>query len=423
MGNSACSVCCCCEPRYSLRDELLERPYAVYGSKILAPSSLSAPFSFTPNAAVKTARNGIIHLEIMNANIVNEAQSIYSDWSLYEFELRYRYKNVGKDNDIWETVVFSADSINQHAMFYIKTKLHLNDYQIDFKLRAKHQNIDTYFPYSSIVTVNIHSSLIDNTFDIGECVSFCEENAMYVEQGYVDEIFDDSYLQIKRKNNDGNIIKVHTDRVYAEPIYLGFIIDLTDPSNIDQNVLLRNGRNDNETLHLFQSLNESFKSYKHDDVDISEQSEYFMARFVSKNVMDFLFVPYYKEPMIGCLVKDADGWMRISPYIHHSLERHQRGIENESEDVMQCAVQELWSYCDICSVEINRYDWIATCCIHDMIDSHVVCLSCVNNKIEQSEQLKALLNQLLRQCLYDDCIETLVEFVVGKVVAFERKFA
>ena len=115
---------------------------------------------------------------------------------------------------------------------------------------------------------------------------------------------------------------------------------------------------------------------------------------------------------------ESDGWISTQSYIHHCLNRHIQGIKYNTEDVMTANLQELWSYCDICSIEVSRFDWISSCNV-SVSNSHVICLNCVNNKIEQKEQLYQLLSKLLNNHLYDDCIQQLAEFVVGKVIAHQ----
>merc|ERR1712113_193168 len=115
--------------------------------------------------------------------------------------------------------------------------------------------------------------------------------------------------------------------------------------------------------------------------------------------------------------------MNVSPYIHHGLELFEQGIKSNAEvtKISNSYLQGLSAYCDICSIGIHRFDWVATCCAHNICDRHIVSLSCVNNKIEQSMQLKDLLDDLLQRCMNDDCIRTLIQFVVGSVIAFEKQ--
>eukprot|EP01083_Nonionella_stella_P007016 20308_1 len=390
-------------------------------------------FSFIPIMKIKQTRNGVVGLQITNYLQITNAPSVYSNWNDWHFELCYRFVHDHTTttdicNTQWNTVLFAPDSVTQKGMFYIKIKLYLYDYQLQCKVRAKHKHATHYFAYSSLLTVNIVSSLIESTFDVGEYINFLDEKSMYTKEGFIDKLLPDSHIQIKCKHNDRQLVTVHNSRVYAAPIYLGFVIDLTDPMDVDKNMLLRHKMNDGEILCLYGALKDIYKEYAlHMNVDsvrphssepLRDCDATFIGRFVAKHVMDFLYVPYFKEPKTGCLVREEDGWISMYSYIHHCLNRHQKGIANNTVDVKMANLQELWSYCDICSVEISRYDWITSCNV-EIYNSHVMCLFCVNNKIEQKEQLYHLLKQLLKHKLYDDCIEQLVEFVVGRVVAHQ----
>ena len=400
-------------------------------------------FSFTPYVRVKKVRNGVIGCQITNLlQISSETRNCYNDWSKWQFEFSYKFIHQSENGDNieqkddeeikWKSVMFKPDRITQNGMFYIKIKLYLNDYEVHCRIRSKHSsNNNNWFPYSKTLKVNILSSLLDSKFDLGEYINFLDENSMYTKEGFVDKILNEGYIQIKCKHNDGKIIKIHESRVYSAPIYLGFVIDLTDRIDVDKNLLLHCGQDDDDVVNIFRILSEIYTEYAsyidHDTNDdnnnnneaLRECDMISMGRFVSKNVIDFLFLPYYREPKIGCLVNESDGWISTKSYIHHCLNRHQLGIINNTSDVMSANLQELWSYCDICSIEVNRFDWVSSCNLLNVPNTHVICLNCVNNKIQQKEQLYYLLKELLNSYLYDDCIDQLVQFVVGRVVAHQ----
>eukprot|EP01084_Bolivina_argentea_P199848 341860_1 len=446
MGCVLCCTCSsCCAESYQTND--IHTPFT-NRTHVSVPSesnklsfnitnSSSSPhnetdncFTFTPLVKLKKTRNGVVALQITNLLQIMNASNKYNDWNEWHFQFCYKFIHHNQQEETktneWKCITFTPDKVTQKGMFYIKIKLYLYDYQIHCKLRAKHTTFDYYFPYSSVIKVNILSSLIESTFNVGEYINFLDENSMYTKEGFVEKILPENQMQIKCKNNDRKLITIHNNRVYAAPIYLGFVIDLTDGINVDKNMLLRNKINDdNDIVSVFITMNDIYKEYalelciEHQSEPLRECDAVFIGRFISKHVIDFLYKPYYKEPKIGCLVQDSDGWISIKPYVHHCLNRHRQGIENNTSDVMAANLQDLWSYCDICSIEISRYDWITSCNV-EIHNSHVMCLYCVNNKIEQTEQLFELLNQLLKQYMYNDCIQQLVEFVVGRVVAHEQ---
>ena len=134
------------------------------------------------------------------------ASAPYNDWNEWQFEFCYNY-----NGNEWKSIEFSPDRITTKGMFYIKIKLYLYDYEIQCRVRAKHNNFyNKYFPYSSLLKVNILSSLIESRFDIGEYINFLDENSMYTKEGFVENILEDSYIEIKCKHNDRKIIKIHS---------------------------------------------------------------------------------------------------------------------------------------------------------------------------------------------------------------------
>lgn len=382
-------------------------------------------FIFIPMIRVKKTRNGVMGLNISNLiQITNQTNNFYNDWNRWKFEFCYKFIINKDDENEWKSIEFTPDTITQKGMFYIKMKLYIHDYKVYVKVRAKHSSHNDWFPYSKISEVNILSSLIESTFDEGEYINFLDNNSMYTKEGFVEKVLQDSFYQIKCKNNDRKLVKIHKSKVYKAPIYLGFVIDLTDRISVDKSLLLRNKTSDdNIIINIYCTLNNIFKQYAsyciyNKDEHLRECDKEYMARFVSKNVLDFLFIPYYYEPRCKCLVDENDGFLSTKGYIEHCLNRHQLGILHNTCDVMTANLQELWSYCDICSIEVSRFDWIATCNA-SISDSHVICLNCVYNKLEQKAQLYQLLTILLNKYIYNDCIEQLVEYVVGSVIAYQ----
>ena len=443
------ACCCCCNiNNHNNNNSDVHTPFThnnndginrmgSFGISSESTSSLLEPpfinndeeFVFIPMIRVKKTRNGVIGIGISNLiQITNQTKNFYNDWNRWIFQVCYKFVTNKGDEKEWRSIQFTPDTITQKGMFYIKIKLHLYDYKVFIKVRAKHSSHNDWFPYSKLLKVNILSSLIENTFDLGEYINFLDSNSMYTKEGFVDKILKDSFIQIKCKNNNRKLVKIHKSKVYAAPIYLGFVIDLTDRISVDKNILIRNKISDsdnNQIIDIFCTLNDIFKQYAISIINNNNNNDtlrdcdaLFMGRFVSKNVLDFIFIPFYHEPRIGCLVDENDGFITTKNYIHHCLNRHQLGIKHKTCDVMTANLQELWSYCDICSIEVSRFDWIASCNI-SVSNSHVICLNCVNNKIQQKEQLYQLLNKLLIFTLNNDCISQLVEYVVGRVIAHE----
>ena len=74
--------------------------------------------------------------------------------------------------------------------------------------------------------------------------------------------------------------------------------------------------------------------------------------------------------------------------------------------------------CDLCGVEISKYDWIYRCDTY-IFNQNFICLSCIYNLINQHYELHKLLINNLNNHLYADCIELIATFVCGSVVHFE----
>jgi len=435
MGCTSCTCYCC--PQISVENEI-EVPFAFHSDTCppiaTAHSSgldgKSSNALFVPNVAIKKTANGIISFQITNVHEIVDAPPPLNNWNLWHFQLRHRSSS-SPDGE-WEYRLFSPDKVNQNGEFYIRNKVRLRDYQMYFQLRAKHAHFDAYFPFSPPLTVTILSSLIDSEYAVGEEINFVLESSIYTKEGVIARKLDDSYYQIQSKHgvdtSDQKLVRVHSSRVYAAPIFLQFVLDFSDRLDADTNVLLRCRKEDKVAIETFRTLHRLYTecalesgSDCAEDTSLEtlrESDAESLGRVVAKYVMEMLFAPHYKEPKVGCLVRGSDEWMQCRPYIEHCLERHHEGLADRSEDAMEANLQELWSYCDVCSVEISRYDWTASCDM-GLQDSHVVCLSCLNTRINQKSELPILLNDLLAQHLYPQLVEQIVEFVVGRVIVYE----
>eukprot|EP01083_Nonionella_stella_P109506 319389_1 len=429
MGSVCCA--CCNHPDPVQHDKINGNDGAI--NKHSTHDHTSSPFSYVPSIALQNSRNGVVTLQITNLLKVSNGPKEFNEWKHWNFEFCYKYihnslldqSQETSANKQWKTATFTPYKVTSDGMFVIKNKLYLYDYQIHCKVRAIHQNCSTIFPYSSVSTIDILSSLIESTFHVDEYVNYVQENATYTKEGFIDEVLEDSFLSIRCIDDQSKKITIHSSRVYSAPIYLDTItIDLSNRIEVDQNLLILNHIDDRNTIAVFSVLNDIYAKYALDYhvseyETVRECNAVYIGKVVAKNTIDFLFKPYYKVPKISCLVREPDGWIVIEPYTQHTLRRYIDSVKSGANDVNDVNLQDLYAYCDICSVEISRYDWAASCNIDVVHNDHIMCLTCVNNVLEQKEQLYQLLNELMNGYLYNDCIEQVVEFVVGRVVSHE----
>ena len=333
----ACNCCTCyCCPKVSSENEI-HVPFAGESNTGATPvgrvssvtSSLSNNGIFVPNLIIKKTANGVISLRIANIEDIINAPSPFNNWSLWNFELAYKFNNDSSPsikpptntimttsnvttNNVnqWHYKQFLPEKLNSNGEFFIRNKVHLHDYQMVLRLRAKPAHFSEYYPFCPPITVTILSSLNDSEYAIGEYINFVLKSSMYTKEGIIVRKLDESHYQIQNKQN-GQLLRVHSSRVYAAPIFLQFVIDFSDRLDVDSNLLLRNHVDNKQAVDTFNSLQRLYKGYALEycsDCNFNASSDKLreadaecMGRVVAKYVTDFLFVPYYKEPKIGCL--------------------------------------------------------------------------------------------------------------------------
>ena len=219
-------------------------------------------------------------------------------------------------------------------------------------------------------------------------------------------------------NQKSKDIDLPCSRLYGDGIRLSQVIDISNNENeMDRMLLL--GDNDHLMMETFDALKCSLFEYakKNESVYPDEQYEFkYMARFVSKNVCDFIMEN--KDACkwkIGCLRESTDGNMKLNAVRSDIINARILGLKANIDGMSKYDIDNVVGFCDICMLEISGFDWRYNCDEH-ITNRHDVCMQCAYNVVKQHIQLKDLLFPLLEKELNNDCIQEIAAFVVGSVV-------
>eukprot|EP01084_Bolivina_argentea_P063726 116290_1 len=172
-------------------------------------------------------------------------------------------------------------------------------------------------------------------------------------------------------------------------------------------------------MHL--CLSRFYVNYAQSDSVIvdSKFEYYYIGKLLGKNIMAFLVdCNDFEDCNVVCLTNYNDGFMKCVSYRSDLINDQINAIRSKYIENKNSDIDNIVTNCIICSVQISEYDWRYTCQQTGSKDSrsHIYCLYCIYNVINHSKQLLELLYDLLQSDLIVDCIQKIVDFVVGKVV-------
>eukprot|EP01084_Bolivina_argentea_P279657 478114_1 len=124
-----------------------------------------------------------------------------------------------------------------------------------------------------------------------------------------------------------------------------------------------------------------------------------LSNFLVKNICDFMFEIEY-EYNIDCMMGKSHGKLK-----YENVQKYYLG-QNE------------WinANCDCCGYSLNEWNYAYFCNgINEICIRHQICIDCISTVIDIWENLEPLLFELLKNQLNNDCIEAIVDYVVGRV--------
>ena len=247
---------------------------------------------------------------------------------------------------------------------------------------------------------------------------------------------DKNKIQIEYLSSEQELFYiVDLSSVYLEQIDTQFLINLTNSTESVHEVILRPTRTDsmyysNDSLYniyhsIYESIDEISVSISHElNMDIHCQNQ--ICHFVAVNCFLFLYEQncYYR---IECMFGNT--YLNMFNPWQHYLKMRVKKLQYNENKMNNNELPEMWELgeyvCIICKVRPTQYDFVFGCnCIGCYcIDSthhfcHVVCISCIYTTIIQSNSLELLLETILKNKLYKNCIKEIITFCIGEVNLF-----
>ena len=315
--------------------------------------------------------------------------------------------------------------------FNIRFPIYVYRYIIKIKIYIKFIDIETKklkrYPYNKYlkpreVTIKLRSSLVTPKFKVDDIVYFKYENnsgKKIKRIGTVHKILENNMYRViySRQNHKKNI---HRDNMGFGTLELN--VSINDYNSVFNNILFQNYalQKNKEVSAIFNALIDTY----YDDYIINNESidvidKKLVSYFISINVLNYL----YDDTVINmnknnykilCLMDNKHKPIKldngIRNYWYNScIKKARRSLDKD--DIIH--PQYGYYLCDMCSLRQSHFSRMFHCNHNEM--NHDFCLECINNIINQYNQLKSLLTQFLNH-LNNDCIHVLVSFVVGNIV-------
>eukprot|EP01083_Nonionella_stella_P013887 39079_1 len=338
------------------------------------------------------------------------------------------------ENDEWSYKSLDGATFIPNGSFHLSVPILLNDYNIHFYIQIEDKT-------STQVSVNVPSFLIRTNFSPGEKVIFKEEiDSLFTNPGVVEKIVDayEGYYQVYNYHYDPSkgpkespsawdkVTKtVHHSKIWGNTRKIRKTVDLNDNRLTYKHILMNNDApHAMDIFHsIYQGLDAQIKRLCVEIYGTLKGIAYVRGsnEFLTKNIFDMLFDDedvrfVYK---VGCFVDGNDGWLQFVNVAKWDIDMIQEILKgNDGINFLAEATQihSMLYSCDWCSAEIKTTGYFYVCDHECFADKHYYCLKCVSTVIKLNGELKILLMDLLHQQLVDDCVQTIVDFVVGSVV-------
>eukprot|EP01084_Bolivina_argentea_P174359 302043_1 len=372
----------------------------------------------------KTKPLSLMHGVVSNGNLDIQIDK-FKKLNITDKTFKFFYKIGHK----WKYKSINSATFIPDGKFHLSVPIFLSDYNIEFYIKFQDK-------ISTKEILNVPSFLLRTHFGIGETVIFKEEmDSLFTNPGVVEQILEDGYYQIynyhynpakgsKRdpKSWDKVVKVIHYSKIWSNTRKIRKTIDLNNHKIIHKNTLINN--NNINAMNTFYSLFDALKPY----INILCKDIYGTLKglafcrgtneFLTKNIYDMLFETKFNYK-VGCVVDGNDGWCNFVNVTQWDITMIAE-ILKDNPDVNflheACDIHSMIFSCDWCSAEIKTTGYFYVCSHKCFVDKHYYCLNCINNVIKLNGQLKELLIDLLDKYLVNDCVQTIVDFVVGSVV-------
>ena len=118
---------------------------------------------------------------------------------------------------------------------------------------------------------------------------------------------------------------------------------------------------------------------------------------------------------------DGDGVLQLANLrqkdIRQDYEMMREGVDNVC--IEMDSFDRIQYNCDHCRDLLTEWNFVYCCYAKDWDQRHDVCLLCVSGIIKLNRKLGELLVNILKDNLDCDCIQTIVNYVIGRVIRTE----
>eukprot|EP01084_Bolivina_argentea_P079861 144756_1 len=379
-------------------------------------------FSFVPEIECnKISRNGRIQIHVLNFDKLLEHEKFDTP---HDKCFQFIFKDTTENND-WTGRDIKIGNVSNNGKFDVIFAIFLHDYTIQFTLRAINHRTREWLSFSSLITAHVPSMLIDTPFNIGDRVLFRPQQSIFGFIGRIEEaLADNQYkiLYLDRADTQQHEIVGRT-RVFRDSTPQQYEIDLFDDTDMKKQMLIQ--RDDAESISVFESILDAygFHCFMHcvETVGFRAALIYYesMATFLTKNIFECLFetMPHF-ELKVKCLVEPhKDGKLTMQNLRQMAMAKYYKSMQDGVEKILPGTIEHAGDgyQCDWCYRSLNRFDF-AFQCEANCMERHDLCVHCVYNVIKLGQELESWLTPILCDELDGDCINLIVDYVVGRPV-------
>ena len=405
--------------------EQLETEYKYYNNdRYLLYSKNNEWISLTvPEFVVHKVVNGVVTVKMISELLAPFCNNI-------EYKIEYNPNDIpNRDGNTSQFVVGKLNPESQTVPFVhfnIRFPVFMSNYTATINIYPKiiNNNAPTlqYYPLnkylkSTKLIIDIESTIMMPDFKEEDTVLFRYLN--YNRIGIIKQKLRGDFFKISHALMHDTQTIIHRDRMFFPSLHLN--INLINYDNIVSNILFQNN-----ALETNEKISETFNAlktvYYNDYImnndTINEVDRKPISYYITLNVLQYIYndtvidleKTNYK---IECLGNKMHYNIKLDNGVRNYWYKHCINIADQGIfNIFMIRPQNSWYYCDLCSVIQSNYTQMFHCDHKDR--SHDYCLECINNLINQNNQLKSLLRCILND-FSDDCINILVSFIIGNI--------
>eukprot|EP01083_Nonionella_stella_P136689 416057_1 len=399
-------------------------------------SQVTEEYNFIPEIEChESAVNGIVSIQVTNiSNLWKNGPFQNMHAECFQFIYKRHCESNTEIEDVWRCRDILLGNVSVHGIMHIKFPVHLHQYVIQFALQAMNVNTQQYMTKSRFHSINIPSFLVDDVYQEGDVISFRDDNTFYVKKGqivqslpgnkfklvymeYVDTMGEAGDSQQKHAWTEKECI-IDKSRIYREGLELQYEIDMIDPSEMHKLLLIR--KNDEKIVDVFNTMCDVFGEpslqFCVEQYGLEESLMYCesMSIFVAKNIFDFLYTADF-EYKVNCLVDPHnDGRLKMVNLRQSDIRTYYQGrLDGKDMGLAVFDDDDIDYQCDFCRTGLRGWHYVYHCSV-DYVDRHDLCLNCVYTIIKLGTELEKWLLIILEDELNLDCVNTIVDYVIGR---------